>query len=277
MGGAAGAHRREVEAWRARRIAGLNSPGGWRALAGLAWLREGRNVVGRDPSSDVVLPAGPPRAGVIEVAGGRATGTFEREAGVTLDRRPVGAVELVDDSSGEPTMLEVEGLRFHLIERDGALGVRIRDPALPARDPVLLLPHFPVDPRWRVGASFEPYRPPREVAVETVAHVRERYEVPGALGFEVGGVPCRLEAFREPGQRHLFLVFGDATNGVETYGGGRYMYAKPPGRDGMTVLDFNRAYNPPCVFTPYATCALPLPGNRLAVRIEAGELRYEGH
>jgi uncharacterized protein (DUF1684 family) len=104
--------------------------------------------------------------------------------------------------------------------------------------------------------------------------MEETYDTPGALAFRLGPAIHHLEAFLELDETDLFIVFGDVTNQDETYGGGRYLYAAPPDDQGMVVLDFNRAYNPPCVFTAHATCALPLPENRLPIRVPAGEKRY---
>ena len=100
---------------------------------------------------------------------------------------------------------------------------------------------------------------------------------PGDLVFEVSGEAQRLQALQGGDAGELWLVFGDATNGSETYGGGRYLYTDPPAPDDAVVIDFNRAYNPPCVFSPYATCPLPWQANRLPIRIEAGERAPRGY
>ncbi len=129
---------------------------------------------------------------------------------------------------------------------------------------------FPIDPAWRIEARFEPYDPPRRRAVAGVQGTEEEETFPGAVLFEAAGGLHRLEAIRERGETDYWIVFGDATNGRETYGAGRFLYAPPPA-GGRTVLDFNKAYNPPCAFTPFSTCPLPPAGNRLAIRVEAGE------
>jgi uncharacterized protein (DUF1684 family) len=172
-------------------------------------------------------------------------------------------------------VLQIGSVRFHVLWREGRLALRVKDSNSPARQAFTEIERFPVDLRWRLEARFEPYEPERSVPVPTVLGYDEVYRVPGALAFDVDGGTHRLEAFLEQGSTDLFIVFGDRTNGTETYGGGRFVYTPPP-RDGAVVLDFNRAYNPPCVFTPHATCALPLPENRLSIRVEAGERRYEG-
>jgi uncharacterized protein (DUF1684 family) len=137
---------------------------------------------------------------------------------------------------------------------------------------------FPPDPRWRIEARFEPFPEPRHVMVPSITGTPEEDISPGVVAFDLEGETRRLSVTGRPGDREYFLVFGDATSGHETYGGGRFVYLPAPNADGLTIVDFNRAYNPPCVFTPYATCPLPTPENRLPVRIEAGEKSWgEGH
>ena len=271
-------HEEEVERWRAGRLRKLTGPDGWLSLVGLGWLQEGSNSIGSDPGSDVVLPAGkaPALLGTIELHGGRATLRPDPGTGLQHDGEPVRAsLALRDDADGaEPTVVTLGPLSFHLIRRERALAVRVRDSESPARDEFRGIEHFPVDARWRIEARFEPYDPPRVARAPTILGSEETYAVPGRLAFRNAGAPLQLEPFLEPGETDLFVVFGDLTNRSDTYEGGRYLYAEPPGPDGRVALDFNRAYNPPCVFTPYATCALPVPENRLPIRVEAGEKRY---
>jgi uncharacterized protein (DUF1684 family) len=221
----------------------------------------------------VILPRGPARVGSIRLEAGSAVATFAAEAGVTHEGNPVTRSNLRDDSHGDPTVLRLSSIAFYLIRRGDRLAVRVKDAESPARRAFAGIEYFPIDPAWRFQARFEPYDPPRSSPVPTILGMEETYEVPGALGFEHSGEVHRLDAFLEQGETELFVVFGDLTNRSDTYGGGRYLYAPPPGHGG-TVLDFNKAYNPPCVFTPFATCALPLPQNKLPFRIEAGEKLY---
>jgi uncharacterized protein (DUF1684 family) len=183
-------------------------------------------------------------------------------------------VAMSDDRDRDPTVLRAGTVSVHVINRDGRLALRVRDTDNAGRHELGPLDYFPIDPRWRVVARFEPYDPPKRLEVPTIVEVPETYLVPGRLHFTVGAQAARLTAFLERDESDLFIVFADETNGQNTYGGGRYLYAKPPGAEGDTTVDFNRAYNPPCVFTPFATCALPLPENRLPFRVEAGEKRY---
>lgn len=259
-------HRAEVEAWREGRYAALRRDLGWLTLAGLAWLRDGVNSAGSDPACDVVLPSGPGHAGTFELAGDRvvARGAFEM-AGM-----PIDAQELVTDAGGDATLLELGSLRLCAIERGGRLAIRTWDLAAPARTRFRGIDHFGVDRAWRLASRFEA-TPERKIAVPDVLGTIDTQPSPGVVIIEIGGTEHRLEALEGGDSGELWLVFGDATNRAETYGGGRFLYTPPPGADGSVVVDFNRAYNPPCVFSPFATCPLPWAANRIPVRIEAGE------
>lgn len=272
-------HVEEVERWRTARLNRLTGPEGWLTVVGLHWLEPGGNPVGADDSNVVALPSGraPDRVGAIVLEDGRATFVPDPGSEVRHGGEPLaGPLPLRDDRDGPPTVLEVGSLRFHVIRRfEDRLAVRVRDPESPARGAFHGIEHYPVDDRWRFEGRFEPYEPPRVSQVPTVLDVPELYPTPGAVAFQHEGATHRLDAFLESGETDLFIVFADLTTGKETYGGGRYLYAKPPDELGTIAVDFNRAYNPPCVFTAHATCALPLPQNRLPFRVEAGEKRYQ--
>jgi uncharacterized protein (DUF1684 family) len=269
-------YEREIARWRGSRLARLTSPRGWLTLVGLEWLAEGANTIGSDRSNRVVLPSGPARIGVIDLRDGAATAQFDPVSGVTAGGEPVGELRLQDDAHGEPTLLDLGTLTFFVVSREGQLAVRIRDRDSAVRREFAGLEYYPVDRAWRIEARFEPHDPPKAMPVPTVLGRDETYRMPGALSFEIDGAGAQLEAFLETPATDLFIVFGDRTNGEETYGGGRYLHADFADDRGIVVLDFNKAYNPPCVFTPFATCALPLPENRLPIRVEAGEKSYRG-
>ena len=203
-----------------------------------------------------------------------ATLHAEPNSGLRHAHRAVTTLPL--DPDGRPTRVRAGSVSFHLIRREGDLALRVRDSESPARTAFHGIDHYPVRRAWCVEARFEPAGTHREVVVPAVAGPGERYLVAGRALFEPPGSKERhaLTAFDEDAESDLFFVFADATSGTETYGGGRFMYMPRPDADGRMALDFNRAYNPPCVFTPYATCPLPPPENRLPFRVEAGELAY---
>lgn len=271
-------HAQEVESWRQDRLERLERPDGWLSLVGLAWLEEGENACGSDPASAVPLPAtAPPSAGVFLRQGSDVTFVAAPGAGVTHQGRPVERLPLVADADGAPTVLELGTIRFHLIRRGERLGVRSKDSQSPVRTEFQGIEHYPVSWEWRLEGRFEPYDPPRPVPVPNVLGSIDEELSPGAVVFAAAGRTLRLDVLDGDDEDEVFVIFGDETNGAETYGGGRFLYAgREPG--GRVVLDFNKAYNPPCAFTPYATCPLPPRQNHLPLAIRAGEKKHgEGH
>lgn len=264
-------HRAVVDAWRAQRYAALRRDIGWLTLAGLSWLKPGVNRVGSDPAVDVVLPGGPAAAGTITVADGetRASGDFRRQG------EPIHELPLVNDQQGEPTLLELGSLRLCVIERSGRLAVRTWDLGSSARRGFEGIDHWPVDVRWCFEGRFEP-TPGRTLPVPDVLGTRDEQSSPGDVTFDLDGVTHRLQALGGGDGGELWLVFADETNRYETYGGGRFVYTSVPDVVGRVVIDFNRAYNPPCAFTAFATCPLPPPENRLDLAITSGEKAYAG-
>jgi uncharacterized protein (DUF1684 family) len=270
-------YRAEIEQWRAQRLARLTAEDGWLALAGLHWLDEGVTTVGSAPDSGVVLPASaPPRVGDLTRFGGGVRLVLSPGIDATLDGQPAPrAVDLQSDANGAtPNVLRLGDVSFHAIARGDRVALRVRDLASPARLSPPELEYFPIDPRWRVRARLDPYQPPHELTVADYTGGVQKQVAPGALVFEIDGQSLRLDAF-EAGEE-LFVIFADPTNAGETYGAGRYLYTAKPDAQGMVVVDFNRSYSPPCAFTPYATCPLPPPQNRLGRRVDAGE-KYAEH
>jgi uncharacterized protein len=273
-------HAAEIAAWRRRRLDRLTSEDGWLSLTGLFWLEEGENAVGSDPSCAVRLPEAraPRRLGRIRRSGRTAVLEPERPLppGLHAGGRNLSSdVPLVSDAGENPTIVSIGSIRFHVVERGGRLAVRVRDAENPARHSLPTIESFPVDRAWRFEARFEPYAPPRRIAVPSILGTVEEESSPGAVVFTADGRDLRLDPILERGETDYWVIFGDRTNGSETCAGGRFVYAAPP-VDGRTILDFNKAYNPPCVFTPYSTCPLPPPQNRLPIRVEAGEKLHTG-
>lgn len=265
---------RVIEAERHRRLQRLVQPESWLSLVGLEWLHDGSNTVGADADSDVVLRGAdaPARAGMILLDQRGTRFARDPRADVTADGRLFDEIELRDDDAeAGPTVLAAGTLRFHLIRRGDRLAVRVHDRAAETLRRFPGLDYFPIDPAWRLAARFEP-TPGAVVAVPDVIGMLTDEPSPGMVVVRRAGIEHRLLALEAAGGG-LWLVFGDATNGEQTYGGGRFLKTDPPA-DGGVIVDFNLAYHPPCVFTPYATCPLPPAGNRLPFRIEAGERGY---
>lgn len=273
------AYQREVDEWHAGRIRRLTAPDGWLSLVGLDWLAPGVNRIGSAADDDIVLAKAPAHLGTITwTDDGQLCATFEPGQGVTVDGEPATQAVLQDDRDAQPTRVAFGTVDFIVIDRDGRKALRVRDCEAATRAGFAGIERFPVDPSWRVEAEWQPLDPPFRLATGTVIGTVEAYPAPGKAMFVRDGHAFELYPVLEaPGDTRLFLIFADATSGRETYGAARFLYADMP-CDGRVVLDFNKAYNPPCAFTTYATCPLAPPENRLGVRVTAGEKRYQaGH
>jgi uncharacterized protein (DUF1684 family) len=269
-------YEQEIHAWRARRATNLQSDEGWLTVVGLHWLQEGPNTAGSVKNNDIVLPEhAPARIGVLILQNGAVRFDPNPKAGVRVSGQPARAMRLMADADGEPTILEVGSLRMHVIKRGNRYALRVKDRESRARKEFRGLEYYPLDPSWRVTARFEPYRPPKKIPIANIVGITEEMTTPGALVFERDGATYRIDPVLEEGSKELFVIFGDRTNGKETYGAGRYLYTSMPGADGRVIVDFNKAYNPPCVFTDFATCPLPPPQNKLPIPLTAGEKTYE--
>ena len=271
------AYKTEIDAWHQKRVERLKSPNGWLAVVGLSWLKPGDNPVGSADGSAVILPkSAPAKVGNLRLTGKSVQFIPADGAGATIGGKPAAPTPMVTDAGeGEPTTITAGTASFFAIERAGKVGIRVKDAKAPAIATFRGIERYPVDPKWKVEAKWEPYAPSKKVQTHTVIGTVDEETSPGVAVFTLDGQSFRLEPVLEEGSDELFFVFGDATNGRTTYGGGRFLYTPMP-KDGKVVLDFNKSYNPPCCFTDFATCPMPRPYNRIAARIEAGEKGYKG-
>jgi uncharacterized protein (DUF1684 family) len=271
------AYRADVERWRAGRDERLRAPDGWLSLVGLVWLKPGVNRFGSARDNDVHLPAGvPAHAGAFVVEGRAVKLVTEPGAAVTLGGAPAKAGPLRTDAAGEPDVLASGTVTWQVIERGERLGVRIKDSASPARGAFAGSRWFPIDPAYRVVARLVPHARATKMAVPDASGGKQTLESPGTLELSLRGTPVRLDPVLDGDDpSDQMIVFRDLTSGRETYGGGRFVRALKQA-DGTFVVDFNRAYSPPCAFTPYSTCPLPPEQNRLKISVPAGE-RNDGH
>ena len=269
------------KAWRDKRHARLSSETGWLTLVGLHWLSPGENVFGSDPDVAVPLPAGkaPKRAGVLVLNDGTVRLVPEPGAGLTIDGKPAAEQVLGDDTAERTDVVQLGDLSFFVVKRGERIGVRVRDKNSPVLKGFKGIDSYAPDPKYRVTGTFNPYDVPHKVDIPTVLGTSESMEARGNVSFTIDGKALTLEpVIDDPEHPQLWFIFKDGTSGKETYGGGRFLYAEMP-KDGKVTIDFNQAYNPPCAFTPYATCPLPPKQNWLPVRIEAGEKTFHaaGH
>ncbi|MEM7356100.1 MAG: DUF1684 domain-containing protein [Acidobacteriota bacterium] len=269
-------HVQEIEQWRTERDQRLRQPDGWFSLVGLAWLEEGESTCGSDPSSDVRFPASlPARLGVLARSEDGVDFVAAEGVEVSIDGETHRRARLATDAGGEPTLVDVGTVRFHLLDRGGRIGVRIKDSQSAALLAYQGMENYPIDERWRVEGKLVPYEPPKSIAVPSVLGTTNETPSPGAVEWRMAGQVHRLDVL-PGGEGQYFVLFSDATNGKETYGAGRFLYTAVADPQGRVVLDFNKAYNPPCAFTPYATCPLPPRQNRLELAVRAGEKKYTG-
>ncbi len=263
-------YQREVEKFRAEEIKDLKS--NWLVLAGLFWLKPGANSFGTAPSNPIVLPEGtaPAKAGVFELNGDEVTLKMEPGSAAIIDNQPVMTAKLTSDASGKPTVVALGRLRMHVIKRGERVGIRLKDLQNPALRNFTSLHFYPLDTAYRITATWVPSDGKRTVEVPNVLGDVTAETVPGEARFTVNGQQLKLTALGGDPAKGLFFVFSDPTSKTETYPAGRFLEADAV-QDGKVVLDFNKAYNPPCAVTPYATCPIAPKENRLAVAIPAGE------
>jgi uncharacterized protein len=268
-------YKAQIEKWRAERETRLKSDTGWLTVAGLFWLQEGSNSIGTAESDRIQLPKpAPDHAGSIEFHDGKATLKVTPGVAMKVNGAAVETAVLKSDmeTQGKPDLVTPGDLTFFVIERGSRWGIRLKDQNSEMRRDFKGLDWYPVNPEWRIVARWVKFPQPKEIEMDSMTGDKEKGTVPGYAEFTVNGKEYRLEPTTEGDE--LFFVFRDKTAGKTTYPAARFLYAKPEGD--QVVLDFNKAYNPPCAFTPYATCPLPTPENRLPIEVPAGELKYKG-
>jgi uncharacterized protein (DUF1684 family) len=253
----------DLEIWQASRLAELQAPDSWLGLVGLFWLKPGLNPVGSGSDALVRLPAGPDFFGNIDW---QADELWWRPASGE-------AVRLRSDRGAAPDSVACGSLSFFVVDREGQLAARVRDRDWAATRPPVALAYFPGNPDWCIEAEWLAVDPPVHMEVPNVSGELKMVTVDRRAEFSVGGQLVELLPM-SVGEREVFFVFRDRTSGKETYGAGRFLKAEPPA-NGRICLDFNRAYNPPCAFTPFATCPLPPPENWLPFAVPAGERKWE--
>ena len=261
--------------WRAKRMIDLNRPDGWLSLVGLHWLDPGPHRVGSGADNGIRTSMGPEHLGVFTVRGKQVG--FVPDTVVTVDGKPqIGAVTLrVDSDPQGASQLVFDGGKglATVIERGGRLALRVKHADADSRQDFAGIDYWVGGRGWQIPAKFIAHPAGKTLPIANIIGSTDHIPNPGVVEFEVGGKPYRLEAL-DQGEGTLFLVFADRTSGHGSYGAGRFLDAPMPDAQGRLVLDFNQSYNPPCAFTPFATCPLPPPENRLDLAVEAGEKAY---
>ncbi len=268
----------EVNRWHDERVRSLEQEDSWLSLAGLYKLEQGQMTFGSDSSNDIVFPGkAASDIGSFIAERGQIVIRINPEVEVTLDGSPVQEAEVRSDEEGEPDVFRHNSLLWHIIERRGSYYVRLKDTGHENFSTFDGIERYPVSAGWRVEAEFSAFDEPQTISIPDILGDVYQDSLYGLLSFNIDGETHTLAPLNSPESDRFFIVFGDKTNGGETYGGGRYIYIDTPGEDNTTYIDFNRAYNPPCVFTDFATCPLPPSQNKLPVEVTAGEKMFLGN
>jgi uncharacterized protein (DUF1684 family) len=272
-GAAAADHAAVIREWRERRHERLSSEDGWLTLVGLEWLKDGANRLGNSDDSDIRLPGGPADWGTVSVNGDEIAFVPAAGASITVDGAPASPARLVADNQGQPTVVRSGTLSFHVIYRS-SYALRVKDTRAPTLLAFTGVGNYPIDASWRFDARFIPAEPGQTIEIGDVLGQVNPMPVLGTVAFERDGQTYSLIGLQEEGADSIWFLFADRTTGRETYGAGRFLYSDGMPVNGRVVVDFNKAYNPPCAFSEYSTCPLPPPQNRLDLAVTAGEKDY---
>ena len=260
----------EVEQWDQKRISRLKEETGWLNLAGLFWLKEGENKFGSAKNNDIIFPFGPGQIGSLFLIDSIVTIKVNPGVEVLHNGTSVSEMIMNDDYSDSTTFLQTGSLKWNIIKRTKGFAIRLRDLSSKLVKEFKGIERFPINVDWKIEAKFKVYDPPKKIMIPDIVGTVDEESSPGAAVFEVDGKTFSMDALDAGGSR-IWFIFADETSGEETYGAGRFLYTDKPDSLGKVILDFNKAYNPPCVFSKFATCPLPPKDNYLKLRITAGE------
>ncbi|MCO6473081.1 MAG: DUF1684 domain-containing protein [Melioribacteraceae bacterium] len=266
-------YEKEINGWHAKRIEALKERSPWLRLAGLFWLEDGESTFGSSRNNKIIFPSDlPEQIGTFIRRGNKVNVKINEGINVIADSLIVKETEMIPDIKSNPTVLSFGNYSWYVIEREEMIGIRL----LNEQNPELLsfegIERYPVDPEWEIECDYIPYDPPKIIEIPSVIGTVSRDSCYGRIEFEREG---KTHSFEPTGKNgNFFAVFADKTNGEETYGAGRFLVISDSVKDGKITVDFNRAYNPPCAFSKYATCPLPPKQNYLYLEITAGEKIY---
>ena len=272
-GASDGSYEQQILEWRKGRHERLSSPDGYLAQVGLEWLAEGENRLGRQETSTIRMPGGPEDWGTIHVDGEELIYQPAPGSGIRVNGQEVGEVRLKPDLSGEPTLVSLGDLSFYAIYRQ-SYALRIKDVNSPDLQAFSGVENFEIREDWRVDARFIPAPQGTTIEIANVLGQTSPSVVLGTVEFVREGKTHRLIALENEESTSLWFLFADRTSGRETYGAGRFLYSEGMPENGRVVVDFNKAYNPPCAFNDFSTCPLPPQENRLDIAVTAGEKKY---
>jgi uncharacterized protein (DUF1684 family) len=265
----------DMAEWKQKRIAALKAPNGWLNLTGLFWLKPGKNSFGSDASNEFVYHHKdmPKKAGYFLFEDHQVYWVTAENVKITIKDSVVSKVLVYEEGKQSAPLMALGNLRWNIIQRDDKIGIRLRDLQAPIVNAFKGCERYKDDSTWRLNARFEK-KQENKLLITNVLGQTNAQESPGKLIFTIAGKEYQLDALGEG--KELFILFGDATSGKETYPAGRFLYADLPDENGNTIIDFNKAFNPPCAFTIFATCPLPPKQNILPIAIKAGEKDHLG-
>jgi len=269
---------KQEQEWRTKRDQQMLKPTSWLTIAGLFWLEEGGNSFGTDPSNKIVLPknSAPIFAGKFMLRKEKIVVIAQEKIGLKIGKNIITRMTIKSDETGQADEIELNELRMWVIKRGERYAIRLRDFNNPGYKNYKQLVFYPPSKKYKILADYIPYESPKKITVATIVGTHTEMISPGYVKFAIDGKEHNLKAFGGGSDdKNLFFIFKDNTNGNETYEASRFMSAEIMDNN-KVLLNFNRAFNPPCAYTPYATCPLPPPDNYLSIPIEAGEKKYPG-
>jgi uncharacterized protein (DUF1684 family) len=268
---------KEMEEWRSNRLASLTKADGWTTLIGLHWLQEGEQTFGSAEDNDIVFPEKTPDyIGSFNLTKDSLSVQVKASVDILINGENLESSTLYSDVEENTSYLNWESFTWYIIKRGDKYGIRIKDSLSSGRFALTEIPHYPVDEKWKVSATLQPVVEGTSIEIENILGQISDNPLEGNLEFTFGNKLYQLAALNG-GAGHYFVIIADETTGEDTYGGGRYIYVDRIDSTGQTFIDFNMAYNPPCVFSPHATCPLPPKENYLPFAVKAGEKELEGH
>jgi uncharacterized protein (DUF1684 family) len=268
---------KQIEAWDKARIENLKAENGWLNLVDLIWLQEGNSSFGSSKNNKVIFPTSEidSIAGYFERKGNVVTMFTANNVALKIKGEVVKEAILFHPDSSKNPMVSYGNLRWTIIKRDQNIGIRLRNLKSAEIASFKGIERFAADTQWIIPAILIKENQPDKILITNVLGQTNQQKSAGKLQFKIAGKAYSLDALEEGDE--LFIIFGDETSGKTTYHTGRFLYAAKPGADGKTILDFNKAFNPPCAFTDFATCPLPPKQNILPIEITAGEKLYKVH